>query len=210
MAFEIVNNYVNSPNSIYFIGEIGINHNGDINLAKKIMKEAKSAGFSAVKFQKRNPEITTPLEVRNNNRETPWGEMTYIDYKFKIELQKQEYDEINKYAKELGIDWFASCWDESSVDFMEELDIPCYKIASASVTNLDLLKKISKTKRPVMMSTGMSTMKEIQSSEKFSALHSRVLVHLETPEANTPHKQKHNRYMTIKTANDYVPQQTGP
>ena len=85
MAFKIINNYINSQNSVYFIGEIGINHNGDLDLAKRIMKEAKASGFSAVKFQKRNPEITTPVEVKNNLRETPWGNMTYLEYKFKIE-----------------------------------------------------------------------------------------------------------------------------
>jgi len=110
MEFKLNNHTIsNKNNSVYFIGEIGINHNGDIDIAKSIMKEAKLAGFSAVKFQKRNPDITTPENVKNIMRETPWGEMSYLEYKHRIEFDKKEYDEINKYSRELEIDWFASC-----------------------------------------------------------------------------------------------------
>lgn len=197
MAFEIVNNYVNSPNSIYFIGEIGINHNGDINLAKKIMKEAKSAGFSAVKFQKRNPEITTPLEVRNNIRETPWGEMTYIDYKFKIELQKQEYDEINKYAKELGIDWFASCWDEESLDFISRYDLPCIKIASACITNKNLMNQHVKTEKPLIMSTGMSNLDQIEKAFNILSKNPLAILHATSTYPCPPEELNLNMIKTL-------------
>ena len=103
---------------IFLIGEIGINHNGNLNNAKKLIKIAKKVGFDAVKFQKRTPEITTPKSKANTIRETPWGKITYLDYKRKIEFGKKEFDQIDKYCTEKGINWFASVWDEPSVDFM--------------------------------------------------------------------------------------------
>ena len=118
MSFNIVENQINGSNDVYFIGEVGINHNGDLDLAKKIILEAKKARFSAVKFQKRNPELSTPENMKSKIRETPWGEMTYLEYKHKIEFGKKEYDEISKYCKELEIDWFASCWDIDSFNFL--------------------------------------------------------------------------------------------
>ena len=103
---------------IFLIGEIGINHNGNLNNAKKLIKIAKKVGFDAVKFQKRTPEITTPKSKANTIRETPWGKITYLDYKRKIEFGKKEFDQIDKYCTEKGIKWFASVWDKPSVDFM--------------------------------------------------------------------------------------------
>lgn len=147
---------------VYFIAEIGINHNGDVNNALKLIEEAKKAGCNSVKFQKRYPRDCVPKKMWNIKKSTPWGEMTYIDYKEKMELNKNDYKKIIKFCKELKIDWFASCWDLKSVDFMEELNIPYYKVASASLTHIDLLKKIKKTKKPVIISTGMSTFKQIK------------------------------------------------
>lgn len=161
MSFNIIGNQVNGSDDIYFIGEIGINHNGDLNLAKKLILEAKKAGFTAVKFQKRNPELSTPEHMRSKLRDTPWGEMTYIDYKHKIEFGKKEYDEISKYCKELKIDWFASCWDVDSLNFLLNYEIPVLKIASASITDKVLLKSYASSGLPIIMSTGMSTMNEI-------------------------------------------------
>jgi N-acetylneuraminate synthase len=177
MSFKIIDDYINEPGFVYFIGEIGINHNGDINLAKKIMKEAKIAGFSAVKFQKRNPEVTTPEDVKNDIRETPWGKMTYLEYKYKIEFEKSEYDKINQYAKELEIDWFASCWDEDSLNFIERYDTPCIKIASACITNKKLMLKHVDTNKPLIMSTGMSTKKEIISSFNILSKNDLAILH---------------------------------
>jgi len=161
MAFKITDNNINNSENVYFIGEVGINHNGDINLAKKIILEAKKAGFSAVKFQKRNPEISTPENVKSKLRETPWGEMTYLDYKFRIEFEKKEYDEIDNYCRELEIDWFASCWDIDSLNFLLNYEPPVLKIASASITNKDLLIAHRDSMLPIIMSTGMSTPDEI-------------------------------------------------
>ncbi len=199
MAFIIVKNYINAPNSVYFIGEIGINHNGDINLAKTIMKEAKVAGFSAVKFQKRNPEITTPPDVRNKIRETPWGEMTYIDYKFKIELEKSEYDEINKYAKELDIDWFASCWDEESLDFINSYDLPCIKIASACITNKNLMNKHVETGKPLIMSTGMSSLEQIEKAYSILSKNPLAILHATSTYPCPPEELNLNMINTLKS-----------
>ncbi len=145
----------------YFIAEIGINHNGDLKNALKLIQAAKLAGCDAVKFQKRNPKECVPKNEWNNLRDTPWGKMTYINYKEKIEFNKNDYKRIINYCKKIDIDWFASCWDISSVKFMEKLKIPCYKIASASLTDTRLLREIKKTKKPIILSTGMSTMKQI-------------------------------------------------
>tara|TARA_A100001011_G_scaffold398093_1_gene501324 strand:- start:53 stop:931 length:879 start_codon:yes stop_codon:yes gene_type:complete len=161
MPFEIIENRINNNDGVYFIGEVGINHNGDLDIAKKIILEAKKAGFSAVKFQKRNPDLSTPEDMKDKLRETPWGEMTYLAYKHRIEFGKKEYDEIAKYCLELEIDWFASCWDTDSLDFLLQYNPPVLKIASASITDKALLEAHSDTKLPLVMSTGMSTMDEI-------------------------------------------------
>lgn len=161
MGFNIKSNQINGSNSVYFIGEVGINHNGDLELAKKIILGAKNAGFSAVKFQKRNPELSTPENMKSKFRETPWGEMTYLEYKYKIEFEKKEYDEISKYCKELEIDWFASCWDLDSLDFLLNYEPPVLKIASAKITDKVLLESHASSGLPIIMSTGMSTMDEI-------------------------------------------------
>ena len=161
MSFNIKNNQINGSNSVYFIGEVGINHNGDLELAKKIILGAKNAGFSAVKFQKRNPELSTPENMKSKFRETPWGEMTYLEYKYKIEFEKKEYDEISKYCKELEIDWFASCWDVDSLNFLLNYEPPVLIIASAKITDKVLLESHASSGLPIIMSTGMSTMDEI-------------------------------------------------
>lgn len=158
---KVKDRLIGDDHPVFVIGEIGINHNGDVNIAKKIIAGAKHSGADAVKFQKRTPEVCVHKDQWNIERDTPWGRMTYIDYRHKIEFGDKEYSEIDKYCKEIGITWFASCWDEPSVDFIEKYDPPLYKTASASLTDLSLLKKINKLNRPVIMSTGMSTMEEI-------------------------------------------------
>lgn len=146
----------------YVIAEIGINHNGDIDLAKKMIEAAKHAGADAVKFQKRTPEVCTPPEQQIQMRETPWGYISYLDYRYKVEFGLDEYREIDRICKTLGIDWMVSVWDEPSVDFMEQFETPAYKVPSASLTDLGLLKYTRKTGKPVIISTGMSTMDEIK------------------------------------------------
>lgn len=145
----------------YVIAEIGINHNGDLDVAKKIIDGAVHAGADAVKFQKRTPEVSTPLEQQKVMRETPWGYITYLDYRYKVEFNEDQYREIDRYCKEKGIDWMVSVWDEPAVDFMEKFDTPAYKVPSASLTDHNLLKYVRQTGKPIIISTGMSTMEQI-------------------------------------------------
>lgn len=145
----------------YIISEIGINHNGDLNIAKRLIDISAAAGCDAVKFQKRNPEVCVPEHQKSVMRDTPWGEMTYLDYKYKVEFEKEEYDEIDRYCKEKGISWSASPWDLDSLNFLDQYDIPFIKIASASITDLDLLRRACKTGKKIIISTGMSSEEEI-------------------------------------------------
>ena len=151
---------------VFIIAEIGINHNGSLEIAKKLIKGAKAAGCDAVKFQKRTPEICVPKDQWNIERDTPWGRMTYIDYRYKVEFSKDDYAEIDRFCKERNIIWFASCWDEEAVDFIEQFDVPLYKTASASLTDKNLLLKHKKLNKPTIVSTGMSTIEEIVEAEK--------------------------------------------
>jgi len=147
---------------VYFIAEIGINHNGDLNNVFELIKASKLAGCDAVKFQKRSPRDCVPKNQWNIKKKTPWGVMSYIQYKEKMEFSKKDYLKIIDLCSKLDIDWSASCWDLKSIDFMQELNIPYYKVASASITDLKLLSKIKKTKKPVIISTGMSTLSQIK------------------------------------------------
>jgi N-acetylneuraminate synthase len=146
----------------YIIAEIGLNHNGDLKLAKQLIDVAALFGCDAVKFQKRTPELCVPRDQWDKERDTPWGRMTYIEYRHRIEFGAAEYEQIDAHCRQKGIHWFASCWDEPSVDFMERFDPPCYKIASASLTDEKLLARKVKTGKPLILSTGMSTMAEIE------------------------------------------------
>jgi len=161
---KIGNSMVGDGHPVYVIAEIGINHNGSLEVAKKLIEGAAQAGCDAVKFQKRTPELCVPMDQRLIERDTPWGRMTYMDYRHKVEFGFEEYSEIDAYCREKGIAWFASCWDEEAVDFMEQFNPPCYKAASASLTDLTLLKKTKATGRPLIISTGMSTMEEVDAA----------------------------------------------
>lgn len=150
----------------YIIAEIGINHNGDMGIAKKLIDIAAVAGCDAVKFQKRNPDVCVPEHQKSVMRQTPWGEMTYLDYKYKVEFEKEEYDEIDRYCKEKGIAWTASPWDLDSLAFLMEYDVPFIKLPSAHLTNLELIKASKETGKKVILSTGMSTLEEIDDAVK--------------------------------------------
>ena len=147
---------------VFVIAEIGINHNGSLDVAKKLIDGAALAGCDAVKFQKRTPELCVPKEQWNVERDTPWGRMRYIDYRRKVEFGAPEFAEIDCYCRERKLLWFASCWDEESIAFMERFDPPCYKAASASMTDFPLLRSMKMTGRPLIMLTGMLTMDEIE------------------------------------------------
>lgn len=161
-VIQVGSKRIGQGNPTFIVAEIGINHNGDLSNAKRLIDVAVMAGCDAVKFQKRNPEKAVPPEYKNIIRETPWGLIPYLEYRYKVEFGYDEYAAIDRYCKEKDILWFASCWDEDSVDFIEQFSPPCYKIASASLTDSILLEKLRSTKRAMILSTGMSTMEEIE------------------------------------------------
>ncbi|MBD22019.1 MAG: N-acetylneuraminate synthase [Rhodospirillaceae bacterium] len=166
-------------NTPYLIAEIGINHNSDINIAKKLIDAAYLFNWDCAKFQKRNPNICVPEHQKGIMKDTPWGEMTYLEYKHKIEFGKKEYDYINKYCGQKPIAWTASVWDLDSLEFMLQYDVPFIKIPSAHITNLDLIKKASESGIPLILSTGMSNWEIVdnavniieKSKSKYALLH---------------------------------------
>lgn len=147
---------------VFIIAEIGINHNGDIEIAKKLIDVAHAAGCDAVKFQKRNPEKCVPPEQRDIPRETPWGTLSYLEYRRRLEFGEAEFRQIDEYCRSRGIMWLASCWDQDSLEFLERFDPPCYKIPSALLTDSELLRAVARLGKPVILSTGMSTMSQIK------------------------------------------------
>jgi N-acetylneuraminate synthase len=161
---EIGGHLVGEGEPVFVIAEIGINHNGSFEVARKLIDAACLAGADAVKFQKRTPEVCVPPEQWSLERETPWGRMTYIDYRRRMEFSAAEFERIDRHCRDRGILWFASPWDEPSVDFLEAFAPPCYKVASACLTDHDLLRRLRSTGRPVILSTGMSTSAEIDES----------------------------------------------
>ena len=150
----------------FLIAEIGINHNGSLKLAKKLIDLAKKYNFDCVKFQKRDPEICVPESQKKIMRDTPWGYMSYLDYKKKIEFGQKEFDEVNRYCKKLKIDWFASAWDLNSQKFLRRYKSKYNKIASALITNIPLLEMVASEKRKTFISTGMTNLKDIQKAVK--------------------------------------------
>jgi len=160
----------------YVVAEIGINHNGDINIARKLIDVAAAASCSAVKFQKRTIEVVYSAEELARPRESPFGE-TNGDLKYGLEFGQEEYEEIDRYCKEKNIAWFASCWDEASVDFIDQFHVPCYKIASASLTDDALLRHTRAKGRPIMLSTGMSTLKQIDHAVEVLGRDDLIILH---------------------------------
>jgi len=183
-------NVVGDGQPVYVIAEIGLNHNGSVEIAKKLIDVSATAGAQAVKFQKRTPEIATPEHMKATPRETPWGTMTYLEYRYRVEFEKEQYTEISEYATSKGLDWFASPWDEPSVDFLEEMGVTTHKVASASVTDLGMLRKLKETGKPIILSTGMSTLEqidravEILGTDKLVILHATSTYPLPPEEAN--------------------------
>lgn len=161
----------------YVIGEIGINHNGDVDIARQLIEVAAEAGCHAVKFQKRTPEICVPKEQRDKIRQTPWGEMTYLEYKHRVEFGRDEYTEIAKICEENGLQWFASPWDVPSVEFLESFDVVAHKVASASITDHELLRALAATGKPIILSTGMSTIEEIDAAVEIFDRSKLILMH---------------------------------
>ena len=157
---RLANHIVSNENPCYVIAEIGINHNGDVEIAKKLVDLALASGCNAVKFQKRTIEVVYSPEELARPRESPFG-TTNGELKYGLEFGQDEYEEIDRYCREKKIVWFASCWDEQAVDFIDQFNVPCYKIASASLTDDKLLHHTRATGKPILLSTGMSTLEQI-------------------------------------------------
>lgn len=164
---------INETTFPYLIAEIGINHNGDLQIAKKLIDAANACAWDCVKFQKREPDIAVPEKQKSVMKDTPWGKMTYLEYKKRIEFGKKEYDYIDLYCREKPIAWSASPWDIPSLNFLLDYDIPFIKIASASNMNSDMLRLACESGKPLLVSTGMSTLEEldkiVEFLEKYSA-----------------------------------------
>jgi N-acetylneuraminate synthase len=161
----------------FIVAEIGINHNGDLDIAKRMIDAAVHSGVDAVKFQKRTPELCVPPDQRSQMRETPWGYITYMEYRYKVEFDQEAYQEIDRYCKDKGITWFASVWDEPSVDFLKPFAPCCYKIPSASLTDHNLLRHLKNTGYPLILSTGMSTFEQIKGAMRILGEDNLVLAH---------------------------------
>lgn len=183
---------------VYVIGEIGLNHNGSVDIAKQLIDVAAEAGAQAVKFQKRTPDIATPEHMKNTPRETPWGTMTYLEYRYKVEFEKPEYTEIAAYAAEKGLDWFASPWDEPSVDFLEEMGVKAHKVASASLTDLGMLRKLAATGKTIILSTGMSTIEQIDKAVEILGTSNLHLMHATSTYPLPPEEANLRMIQTLK------------
>jgi N-acetylneuraminate synthase len=175
--FEIGGRLVGDGQPTFVVAEIGVNHNGDIDLAKKLIDAAVSAGVDAVKFQKRTPELCVPADQRDQMRETPWGYIPYLEYRHHVEFSQDEYEEIDRYCRQRGVMWFASVWDKPSVDLLEAFDPVCYKVPSAGLTDSDLLRHVRSKGRPVILSTGMSTMGQIKAAVEVLGTQDLLITH---------------------------------
>lgn len=189
----------------YVIGEIGLNHNGSVDLAKKLIDVAANAGAQAVKFQKRTPDISTPEHMKNTLRETPWGEMTYLEYRYRVEFDREQYVEIGDYATLRGLDWFASPWDVPAVEFLEDLNVVAHKVASASVTDLDLLAALAATGKPIILSTGMSTMEQIDAAVELLGTDNLVILHATSTYPLPPEEANIRMIPTLRAAYPGIP-----
>ncbi|ALX65621.1 N-acetylneuraminate synthase family protein [Microbacterium sp. XT11] len=190
MTVSIGSRVIGGGRPAYVIAEIGLNHNGDVEIAKRLIDVAARAGADAVKFQKRTPEISTPEHMRDVPRETPWGTMTYLEYRRRVEFGRDEYIEIGDHATMMGLDWFASPWDVPSVAFLEDLGVVAHKAAPASLTDTELLQALRDTGKPVILSTGMSTIEQIDraldtlGTDRVVLMHATSTYPLEPEEAN--------------------------
>tara|TARA_B100001769_G_C22068865_1_gene575223 strand:- start:227 stop:1081 length:855 start_codon:yes stop_codon:yes gene_type:complete len=184
----------------FLIAEIGINHNGSLSLAKKLIDLAKMHGFDAVKFQKRNPEISTPDYLKDTVRSTPWGELTYLKYKKKIEFGFKEFKEIDRYCKQKKIIWFASAWDIESQNFLKKFNLRYNKIASAMLTNFKLVEEIAKERKKTFISTGLATLKDIEKCVKIFKKYKckYILFHCVSAYPCPPEKLNLNTIITLK------------
>ncbi|MEV5498790.1 N-acetylneuraminate synthase family protein [Nonomuraea fuscirosea] len=183
---------------VYVIGEIGINHNGDVELARRLIDVAAEAGCQAVKFQKRTPAICVPEEQKGQIRQTPWGEMTYLEYKERTEFGREEYAQIAEHCRERGLHWFASPWDVPSVAFLEDMDVLVHKVASASVSDHELLRALAATGKPLILSTGMSTLPEIDAAVEILGTDRLIMMHATSTYPLPPEEANLRTITTLK------------
>jgi len=176
LSVRVGNKLIGDGQPCYVVAEIGINHNGDIDIAKRLISVAVAANCDAVKFQKRTVDVVYPPEELARPRESPFG-TTNGELKYGLEFGEKEYREIDAYCRSANMPWFASCWDEASVDFIDRFDVPCYKIASASLTDDNLLRHTRAKGKPIIMSTGMSTIEEIDHAVEVIGTKDLVLLH---------------------------------
>lgn len=176
MTVKIGDCVIGGAQPCYIVAEIGINHNGDLEIAKRLIDLAKISGCNAVKFQKRTIDVVYKPEELAAPRESPFGD-TNGDLKYGLEFGQEEYQEIDRYCREKSIVWFSSCWDEASVDFIDQFNVPCYKIASASLTDDALLRHTRSKGRPVILSTGMSTLEQIDHAVEILGRDELIILH---------------------------------
>lgn len=182
----------------FIIAEIGINHNGDLGIAKKLIDAAAFVGCDAVKFQKRTPELCVPADQRDLIRETPWGRMTYLEYRYRVEFGQKEYEEIDRYCRAKPFLWFASCWDEASVDFIAQFQPACFKIASACLTDDALLRYHRRYPGVLLLSTGMSTIAQIDHAVEVLGTKNLILMHCNSAYPSKPEELNLEVIATLK------------
>src|SRR5512146_3272823 len=195
---KIGSRWVGDGHPACIVAEIGVNHNGSVEIAKDLIEQAQHMGVDMVKFQKRTPELCVPKDQWEIMRETPWGYISYIEYRRKMEFQQEAYNEIDRYCKELGIAWFASVWDEPSVEFLEGYNPIAYKVPSASLTDHNLLRCLRDTGRPVILSTGMSTMEQIRAAVQLLNMDKLVICHATSTYPCDPHELNLNMIETLR------------
>src|SRR5437016_1696072 len=184
---QIGNKLIGEGQPRYIVAEIGINHNGSLDVAKQLIDAAVDCGCDAVKFQKRTVEVVYTCEELERPRDNPFGP-TNGDLKRGLEFGTEEYRAIDQYCREKKVDWFASCWDEGSVDFIEQFHPPCYKISSASLTDDNLLRHTRKPGGPIILSTGMSDMKQVEHAVEVLGKKDLCLLHCTSTYAAQPHE----------------------
>lgn len=196
-AVRIDGGLVGEKEPIYMIAEIGLNHNGSVEIAKKLIDAAFACNWHCVKFQKRTPAVCVPEDQKNVMRDTPWGRMTYLEYRYRVEFEKDQYDYIDRYSREKPIAWTASVWDMGSLHFILQYDVPFIKIPSAKLTEDDLLAEACRSQKPVILSTGMSSVEEIDHAVELMEKHSNgdyILMHTNS---NYPAPQEELNLLTI-------------
>jgi N-acetylneuraminate synthase len=205
MAVAIGGVAIGPEEPVYVIAEIGLNHNGDVEFAKRLIDVAADSGAQAVKFQKRTPAISTPEHMKNTPRDTPWGTMTYLEYRYRVEFDRDQYIEIGDYATLRGLSWFASPWDEVAVDFLEDLGVVAHKVASASVTDIAMLEALSRTGKPIILSTGMSTLEQIDRAVEVLGTDNLVILHATSTYPLPPEEANIRMITTLRERYEGVP-----